>query len=83
MHCSLHDSLNISCIKLPTNILDLLLALGIFLKTMATKTYKLKVFILHIRLLPMHRSTCLNTCSSNNISTLQIQSLLNLCLTKS
>lgn len=32
----------------------------------------------------MHMSTCLNNmCTSNNISTLQIQNLLNLCLTKS
>lgn len=30
----------------------------------------------------MHTSTCFSTCTSNNISTLQIQSPLNLCLKK-
>lgn len=57
-HCSLHDSLNISCTELSINIF-LFLFLGIFLKTKATKTYKLKVFTLDIRSLPMHTSTCL------------------------
>lgn len=83
LHCSSYDSFNISCIKFPAYILFLFLSICIFLKAKATKTYKLKVFILHIRSLPKHTCTCLNTCSSNNFSTLQIQSQLNLCLTKS
>lgn len=82
LHCFLYDSINISCIKLPINISFLFLSFGIFQKTKVTKTNKLEMFILHIRPLPMHMSTCLNTCTSNNISTSQIQNLPNLCLTK-
>jgi len=41
------------------------------------------VYIVYTRPLPLHMSTHLNTCTSNNISILPIQNLLNLHLTKS
>lgn len=56
--------------------------LCIFRKQKATKIHGLKVFILYTRPLPMCIGMYLNTLTSNNISTLQIQNLHNSCLRK-